>query len=58
VFHAFFHQPAAELTLQIGAAILILIPLVRAVLRSRPQTMNGQIDALARKTRKNGAWIP
>jgi hypothetical protein len=55
VFQAFFRQSAAELTLQLLAAALILVPLVRVALRSRPQTMNRQIDALARKARSRTA---
>ncbi len=51
MFHDFFRQSAAELSLQLGAAVLVIVPILWAMLRNRPQTINRQIDALARKTR-------
>ena len=55
MFQAFFHQSFAELSLQLGGAAVIIVPLLWAVLRNRPETMNSQIDALARKTRARDA---
>ena len=55
MFQAFFHQSAAELSLQLLAGVLIFVSLLRVALRSRPQTINRQIDALARKTRSRNA---
>jgi len=51
MFQTFFRQSAAELILQAVAAGLVLVPVLYVALRSRPQTMNHQIDALARKSR-------
>jgi len=55
VFHAFFNQSAAELGVQLGGTVLVLVPVFWAMLRTRPDTLNRQIDALARKTRARDA---
>jgi hypothetical protein len=51
MFRTFLNQSSAELAVQVAGAILVLVPILWATLRNRQQTMNNQIDALARKSR-------
>jgi hypothetical protein len=55
MFHAILSESAGELAAQIVAAMLLVVPILWALLRERPHTMNRQIDALARKTRARQA---
>ena len=55
MFRTFLNQSTAELAVQVAGAILVLVPILWATLRNRPQTLNNQIDALARKTKTRSA---
>jgi hypothetical protein len=49
MFRAILNESAAERAVQIAVAILVVVPILWATLRNREETMNRQIDALARK---------
>ena len=52
------HRPQEALSNLLAlclAVVLVLVPVFWAMLRTRPDTLNRQIDALARKTRARDA---
>jgi hypothetical protein len=55
MFPQIFGHSAADLAVKVAVGVLVVVPIIWAMLRNRTQTMNNQIDALARKSKARNA---
>lgn len=51
MFPPILGHSAADLAVKVAVGVLVIVPIIWATFRNRSQTMNNQIDALARKSK-------
>jgi len=55
MFPTIFGHSPADLAVKVAVGVLVVVPIIWATFRNRTQTMNNQIDALARKSKARNA---
>ncbi len=55
MFPPILNHSTADLAVKVAVGVLVVVPIIWATFRNRTQTMNNQIDALARKSKARNA---